>query len=297
MNLLDQLLQNNGMTAQTSTVEPGMGVGSLSPGAYDRALSALGGYGMSTLGKLGMNTVQSLAMGMPTDMLGQSIVGSVMSPGSVLGAFSAPMSAALGVAPEGFMSKAMSMGLPAVAGLIGGPVAGLATGVLGNFAIDGLMDAMNARPEEAVRDRYESDWGYAPGHAAFADRKAINTPAAAVREALPNSIAAIQAMDEANRKVQAMEAAMHNRFGTTNPNLSAADLAPSYGGINSIGGPMGGLAGIGSAYGPSMGGWAGLGIGNPSSYGGRNAGGNQDAGGFGANDGNSDTAGNAGYGR
>jgi hypothetical protein len=46
-----------------------------------------------------------------------------------------------------------------------------------------------------------------------------------------------------------------------------------------------------------MGGFAGLGIGNPSSYGGGGGSGGRDSGGFGENDGNSDTAGNAGYGR
>ena len=74
---------------------------------------------------------------------------------------------------------------------------------------------------------------------------------------------------------------------------------PSYGGFGAMGGPVGGASAVDRGYGRSMGGYAGLGIGNPSSYGGRGGGGSggRDSGGFGSNDGNRDTAGNAGFGR
>ena len=71
----------------------------------------------------------------------------------------------------------------------------------------------------------------------------------------------------------------------------------TYGGWGSVGGPSGGARAVDRGYGANMGGFAGLGIGNPSSYGGRGGSGGRDSGGFGSNDGNSDTAGNAGYGR
>jgi hypothetical protein len=109
-------------------------------------------------------------------------------------------------------------------------------------------------------------------------------------------MAAMQAVDRIIDQTARMEAAMHNRMGTVNPSLSAADRMGTYGGWGNIGGPAGGARAVDPGYGPSMGGYAGLGIGNPTSYGGRGDS-SRDRGGFGANDGNSDTAGNAGYGR
>ena len=220
----------------------------------------------------------------------------IASPSSVGGVLGGALNAALGTQPTGFLGKAIgNVAVPALAGFALGPVGGLVGGLMGGVVADAVMDGMDIRDREDIRDDYEGVGlsRQVRGRQAYADRVGLEQAAAKVRDALPNSAAAMHAMDQAIAATRAME-----RSYGINPSygLDPGRSSLSYGGWGNVGGPYGGASAVDRGYGPSMGGFAGLGIGNPSSYGG-GGGGDNDRGGFGANDGNSDTAGNAGFGR
>jgi hypothetical protein len=283
---------------------PGFSVGgdpskaaSVSQETKDRVRDAVvGGLGKN-LGMSALNTAKNLAIGMPTGFIGQSVLGSLASPGAVGGVLGSGLNAALGTQPEGFLGKAVSrFAVPTAAGLAFGPVGGLLAGTFGGLISDAVMDGIDARSREEVRDDYEDQAGYFGGRNAYADRVGAEKKAAKVRDALPNSMAALHAMDQAIAATRALE----QRRGITptyGMEPGGRSAGGTYGGWGSVGGPsIGGARAVDPGYGHNMGGWAGLGIGNPSSYGGGRDN-DRDNGGFGANDGNSDTAGNAGYGR
>lgn len=265
----------------------------------DRVADSLSGSLGKSIGRAGLNTGMGLAMGMPTGMMGSSIAGSLASPSSIGGVLGGALNSAIGTTPQGFMGKAIAnFGVPALAGLALGPVGGLVGGLMGGVVADGIGDAFDVRSREDVRDDYEAQSGPVSGRMAYGDRLGLENTAAGIRGAVPNSMAAIHAMDEAIAATRALE----QRYGINptygmNPGGSMQSRS-TYGGWDSIGGPAGGARAVDAGYGANMGGYAGLGIGNPSSYGGGSGGSSGgDRGGFGANDGDSDTAGNGGYGR
>lgn len=267
----------NGGMGYAAPGDPNVTGGSLSPGAYDRAINSMGVSGLSALGRAGVNALTGYAAGMPANMIGNATLSSVMSPASVLGFVTDPVKAALGISPDALPGKIASKAATFGLGMLGGPIGGLLGGLLGDFAIDGIMDGLDLRSDEKRRDQYENDWGYSAGRAAHKDKRDIEKAGLAVngiqnvKDALPNSMAAMQAVDRIINQTSRLEAAMHNRMGTPNPGLSNRDAQPTYGGFGSIGGPLGGAYGVDPGYGPSMGGWAGLGIGNVRSYGGRDS--------------------------
>lgn len=263
----------------------------------DRVRDSLGGSVGRAVGKGALNATIGSALGMPSGMIGGALASGIASPSSVGGVLGGALNAALGTQPQGFVSKATAnFGVPTLAGMAFGPMGGLVGGLMGGVVTDAIADGLDMRSREDVRDDYEGQAGAVKGRVAYADRLGLEQNAARVRGALPSSMAAISAMDEAIAATRALERAygINPSYGA-NPGGSRAS-GSTYGGWGSVGGPAGGARAVDAGYGANMGGWGGLGIGNPSSYGGGSRD-SSDRGGFGDNDGNSDTAGNAGYGR
>lgn len=252
-----------------------------------------GGYGAKALGKTGLDVGAALAAGFAPsvgDVVGR-LAGNLASPGSMAGLAGNVAAKAAGFTnPTGVMGRVAQAFNPALTigfGLMN-PLAGLAYSALSPFAMDALGDATDSRRDEKHRDALESAHGTFGGRAAARDFDAM---------------AAVGGFGSLGKMADAygygpgdLARGMSNRDASKamagrNPSGS------SYGGWGSMGGPVGGARSMDSAYGRSMGGFAGLGIGNPSSYGGGGGSGGRDSGGFGSNDGNSDTAGNAGFGR
>lgn len=260
----------------------------------DRVAQSLGNSAKTMAGKTALGAGAALAAGMPASMLGNAVLGGLTAPSTIGGLLGNAVNETLGTTPQGFIGQTIST-VPGMAlGMLGaGPIGGLVGGLMGGVVSDAVMDGLNARKEEALRDDLESKSGYFGGRTAFADMKTY-----------------ADRVDKLNAKVAdavAKAAKVAGIAGVTAPSFSPRGLSTqgmevggrgmqSYGGWGNVGGPTGGARAVDRSYGPSMGGFAGLGIGNPSSYGGgRDSG--RDRGGFGANDGNSDTAGNAGFGR
>ena len=123
------------------------------------------------------NSISSSMSTTPADMgvtgpVQGSTVGSVM--GSAFGTFGESMamgagplgSAALGIGAG--INNALGLSSPmgvqglasAIATAFGGPLAGAAVGMLGGFAINGVMDALDARAMEQTRDMAEEALGH-----------------------------------------------------------------------------------------------------------------------------------------
>lgn len=251
-------------------------------------------------GKAALGTGAALAAGMPTGMMGQAAIGGMASPGMIGGVLGKGIDAALGTTQTGFLGKALSaipgMGL----GMAVGPVGGLLGGMFGGVIADGVMDGLDMRSREDVRDDYEEQAGYVSGRMGYADRVGLEQAAAAVRGAVPNSMAAINAMDQAIAATRALEQkrGITPSYGMEPGGFSAGK---SYGGWASPGGPsVNGARAVDAGYGPNMGGFAGLGMGNPSSYGGGSSSGGSNGGksdgGYGGHAGDKDGS-STGFGR
>lgn len=252
-----------------------------------------GQVGKSALGKTGLDVGAALAAGF-TPSFGDVVdrlASNVAAPGTMAGLVGNVAAKAAGFTkPTGVMGKVAQAFNPiATMGLgLMSPLAALGYTALSPFAMDALGDMTDTRQDEKHRDAMEDAHGTFGGRAAARDFDAMAKVGGfgtlgKMADAYgygPGDLARGMSNRDASR-------AMAGR----NPSGS------SYGGWGSMGGPVGGARAVDSSYGPSMGGFAGLGIGNPSSYGGGGGSGGRDSGGFGENDGNSDTAGNAGYGR
>lgn len=253
-----------------------------------------GGYGAKALGQTGLDVGAALAAGFAPsvgDVVGR-LAGNLASPGAVSGLAGSVAAKAAGfTGPTGVMGRVAQAFSPvATLGLgLMSPVAGLAYSALSPIVADALGDATDSRRDERHRDALENAHGALGGRTAARDL---------------DSLAAVGGFGTLGKMADAFGYGPSDLArGMSNRDASKAmagrnPSGSSYGGWGSAGGPVGGARAVDSAYGRSMGGWGGLGIGNPSSYGGRGGGsGGRDSGGFGANDGNSDTAGNAGFGR
>ena len=223
-----------------------------------------------------------------------------MSPGTVGSVLGGAVNATLGTTPEGWMGKTVAA-IPGIAGsFLGGPIGGLVGGLIGGPLADAIGDGLGVRSREDIRDDYEGEGiaNQVRGRQAYADRVGVEQAAAQVRDRIPNSIAALHAMDQAIAATRAIE----KSYGITpSYGLDPGKSSPSYGGWGNIGGPKGGARAVDSGYGTSMGGFAGLGIGNPSSYGGGNSGGSSGGkssggGGYGGHAGGKDGS-STGFGR
>ena len=282
--------------------------------AANEALGAARGYAANSLGNTALGAIGATAMGMSPSAgdIGKAAIGGLANPTGLAGLAGKVTANHMGFAgPQaGWAQKAISYGLnPVATGLLSAinPALGLAYGFMAPFGIDIAADGLNARKDEAYKDAMEDAHGSFGGRAAskeisgFADRHGFDGL---------GGIGRTQGYSPAD-----LARGMSNKDATSvAQGRSPMGYSESYGGWGSVGGPMGGVEsvnrgyGIGginggygaidAGYGPSMGGFAGLGIGNPSSYGGGNSSsGGSDRGGFGANDGDSDTAGNGGFGR
>lgn len=253
-----------------------------------------GGYGAKALGQTGLDVGAALAAGFAPsvgDVVGR-LAGNLASPGAVSGLAGSVAAKAAGfTGPTGVMGRVAQAFNPAVTLGLGlmSPVAGLAYSALSPIVADALGDATNSRRDEKHRDALESAHGTFGGRAAARDFDAM---AAVGGFGTLGKMAADYGYGPSDLARGMSNRDVSKAMSGRNPSGS------SYGGWGSAGGPVDGARAVDSAYGRSMGGWGGLGIGNPSSYGGRGGGsGGRDSGGFGSNDGNSDTAGNAGFGR
>lgn len=254
-----------------------------------------GSYGAKALGKTGLDVGAAIAAGFAPsvgDVVGR-VAGNLASPGAVTGLAGNVTAKAMGFTnPTGVMGRVAHAVNPVVGLGLGlmNPLAGLGYSFAAPYAMDALGDMTNSRRDEKHRDAMEDAHGTFGGRAAARDFDAMAVAAgfgtlgkmATDYGYSPTDLARGMSNRDASK-------AMAGR----NPSGS------SYGGFGAMGGPVGGASAVDRGYGRSMGGYAGLGIGNPSSYGGRGGGGSggRDSGGFGSNDGNSDTAGNAGFGR
>jgi len=257
--------------------------------------SMFGSVGKSALGKTALGTGAALAAGFAPsvgDVVG-NLAGNLANPGTMAGLAGNVTARAAGFTnPTGMMGRAVKAISPVVGLGLGlmNPLAGLGYSFAAPFAADAIGDMTNSRRDEEHRDAMED------AHGTFGGRRAARDF---------DALAAVGGFGSLGKMAQDygygptdLTRGMSNRDASKamagrNPSGS------SYGGFGAMGGPVGGASAVDRGYGRSMGGYAGLGIGNPSSYGGRGGGGSggRDSGGFGSNDGNSDTAGNAGFGR
>jgi len=142
------------------------GTGSFSKGALD-AISdrnALSGI-TNAFGSLGTTAAKNGAMGFGlTGNLGvglTSALGAIGNPMGLANAFGSFAGQALGINTTPSMSNTIGM-LSSLAS-IANPALGVAVAAIGPMAYDGLMDALDARTHEQVRDLAEE---HAPGYAA-----------------------------------------------------------------------------------------------------------------------------------
>lgn len=263
-------------------------------------MGQLGGYAAGRLGNTAMDALGATAAGFSpsiSDVVGAGVRG-LMDPtglASLGGRVAAQQMGFTGFAP-GLAEKAVGVVSPTVGGLLTGlnPLAGLAYGALSPFAIDALADGLDARKDEGYKDAFESAHGNFGGRSVAKDVADMMSAAGFGSMAHGYGNQGYGPKDAA-RGMTNKDASSVARGGNPMGNTYGATRGVGF--TNSIGGPLGGARSVSQSYGPGMGGFAGLGIGNPSSYGGGRGGSNSDRGGFGDNDGNSDTAGNAGYGR
>jgi hypothetical protein len=154
----------------------------------------------------GIGTLGNYAAGMPSKMVGGSLLGGMLSPNSVAGVLGNGLNAVLGTQPQGWGAKAIAnFGVPTLAGMALGPVGGIVGGLMGGVVADGIGDAFDMRSREDVRDDYEDQAGYFGGRMGYADRVGFEEDAAKVRGDLPNSGAALHAMEQALAQTKAME--------------------------------------------------------------------------------------------
>lgn len=272
-----------------------------SQASKDRVLGSLKGSIGTNLAATGLKAGAAYALGMPGSMIGPAAIGSLAGPASIGNVLGGALNAAMGTKPQGFLEKAIAYGAPVLGGVLGGPMGGLLGGMMGGPIASGVMDAFDARKNEAVRDAVEDNRGEIAGRPAVADMQGF--------------------MDRVN-EIQSKMAPTIDRVNTIRGFTGAAPVG--YGGTRMSLDTMApggyGLGGTGSSN--TRNGWGGydpghaspgFGIANRSaeiargaldgidwggfSVGGRGGDGGRDNGGFGANDGNSDTAGNAGFGR
>ena len=260
---------------------------------------ALGDYGTSVAKKTGMDVLGAYGMGMaPTagQIAGRAVT-NLAAPGSVLGLAGNVLGKQMGMAkPQGVMGKvAKNVISPAIGLGLGfmNPALGLAYGLMSPMAMDAFGDITDTREDEAYRDAMEDSSGYFGGRSASKDISGLAKAAGFENMAHAYGNQGY-GPGSAARGMTNKDATSFARGGNPMGNTYGARAGIGFG--NSIGGPLGGARAVDPGYGANMGGYAGLGIGNPSSYGGGRDN-DRDSGGFGSNDGNSDTAGNAGYGR
>ncbi|UTF49400.1 hypothetical protein NLA06_12620 [Desulfomicrobium sp. ZS1] len=252
------------------------------------------GYGAKALGGTALGTGAALAAGFSPsfgDVMG-NLAGNLASPGNITGLAGNVAAKAAGFTnPTGAVGRVASAINPVVAMGLGlmSPLAGLGYSFAAPFVADALGDATDSRRDEKHRDALESAHGTFGGRAAARDFDAMAT------------VGGFGSLGKMAQDYGYGPTDLARGMSNRDASKAMAGRNPSgssYGGWGSMGGPVGGARSMDSAYGRSMGGFAGLGIGNPSSYGGGGGGsGGRDSGGFGSNDGNSDTAGNAGFGR
>jgi hypothetical protein len=262
-------------------------------------LGTLGDYGKSVAKKTGMDVLGAYGMGFsPTigQIAGRAAT-NLAAPSTVLGLAGNVIGKQMGMTkPQGIFGKvvdnvinpAATIGLSFI-----NPALGMAYGLMSPMAADALGDITDTREDESYRDAMEESHGYFGGRDRAKDVRGM-----AARAGFENMAHAYgnqgYGPGSAARGMTNKDASSFARGG--NPMGNTYGARAGIGFSNSIGGPRGGARAVDPGYGPNMGGYAGLGIGNPSSYGGGRDN-DRDSGGFGSNDGNSDTAGNAGYGR
>jgi len=265
-----------------------------SQATQDRVANSLRGSLGVLGGKAALGTLGNLAMGMPTGMIGGSILGGLASPGNIGGVLGNGLNAALGTTPSGMFGRAVgNFAVPALAGMAFGPMGGLVGGLMGGVVADGLADAFDGRKDEKYKDEMEDKHGYFGGRVSAAD---VNDLAKA------GGFTSLGQMAEAYGYGPAdLARGMSNR-DATNARAGSNPSGSTYGGFGSIGGPSGGARSVDSSYGRNMGGFAGLGIGNPTSYGGTNNNsggrdsGGKSSGGYGGHAGDKDGS-STGFGR
>lgn len=273
--------------------------------AVNEALGAARGYAGRSLGNTAIGALGATAMGFSPSIgdIGKAAIGGLANPTGLAGLAGNVTANKMGFTgfQPGIAKNVISYGInPLATGLLSAinPALGLAYGLMSPFGFDLAADGLDARKDEAYKDAMEDSHGTFGGREAskeisgFADRHGFDGLGGIGRTQgySPTDLARGLSNKDATSVAQGR---------------SPMGYAESYGGWGSIGGPMGGVGAVNGGYGDpkdgygrAMGGFAGLGIGNPSSYGGGNSSsGGSDRGGFGANDGDSDTAGNGGFGR
>lgn len=172
----------------------------------DRVRGSLTGSLTGNVVSAGLKAGLGLGLGMPSQMVGPAALGSLASPGAVGNVLGGALNAAIGTQPQGFLGKTVAnFGVPALAGMAFGPVGGLVGGLMGGVVADAMADGLDMRSREDVRDDYEGQAGAVKGRMAYADRVGLEQAAARVRDALPSSMAAISAMDQAIAAKRALE--------------------------------------------------------------------------------------------
>jgi hypothetical protein len=248
----------------------------VTPEAMGRATNATMGALGSRLGKSALGAAVNYGMGMPAGMIPDSVMSGLMSPASIAGVAAAPVNATLGLGPTSALGKLGLSGVVGLMGMLGGPVAGIAGSLLGGLGFDALGDAFDMRSEEQTRDDMESKLGWGEGHSTYADTKDVRdrTKSVSMNEnaARAKSMDLQSMLDLAAEKMGVSKYSAPVGYGWGTTDYGGGYGMNSYGGFDSLGGPMGGARAIDAGYGPNMGGWGGLGIGNPSSYGGGNGG-------------------------
>lgn len=260
--------------------------------------SALGGYGLSAAKNTALDAMSAYGMGFSPSVgqIAGRAVSNLAAPSAITGFVGDVIGKQMGMtAPTGVFGKvARNVISPAITGLLGmvNPALGLTYGLMGPMAMDAVGDVTNTRKDENFKDELEAKGGYFGGRVdaskigGMIDRAGFES----IAHAMANQ--GIGPTDLA-RGLSNKDASSVARGGNPMGNTYGSNRGIGF--SNAVGGPIGGARAVDAAYGRSMGGFAGLGIGNPSSYGGGDR--DSDRGGFGANDGNSDTAGNGGYGR
>lgn len=294
-SVIEQMREGGGNGVARNTVPGNPATATqLSQATKDRVAQSIGGSLARNAKKTAATVLAAYASGAPFGAALNATIGGLMSPGSIGGVLGGGINAALNTTPDSFLGRTLNYAAPVVGGLIGGPFGALAGGMFGGVLADGAMDAMDARKEESLRDDMEDKSGYFGGRTGYGDLQTYGSRVDALNSKVADMVAkAAQVANFTGAKAPAFSPRSVSSRGME----VGSPGSQSYGGWGNIGGPEGGARSFDRSYGPSMGGFAGLGIGNPSSYGGGNGGRGSDRGGFGSNDGNSDTAGNAGFGR
>ena len=141
-------------------------IGSEGLGPVAGAFMSGTGSQLGKIGAIGMGYTAARTIS-PAELISGLISPEALSAAVVTGGIPAAFGAFAGLDPTATRGYGVGYTAAGLAGL--GNLAGIGVGILGMLAAEGIMDALDARYNEAIKDALEDTLGWVSGHFAYAD--------------------------------------------------------------------------------------------------------------------------------